>query len=213
MRPPASPASLLLGWRRELVAIVRALPRRRAVPAVKQWGESEQKTRDLVDWRYCGRVVRQGSLRSKGSLCLRASIAATPAATQAGTSERRKTAREIVSFLRGILFVGRISPTQLALLVPRGVALAELNLDREPPFTSADLMRALKELHISDYPQREASVSGALRQQDPEAPPATLLPEGSYEVPYPLEYYEDGFPKLPACLDRKGKSSSADTLT
>jgi hypothetical protein len=109
----------------------------------------------------------------------------------------------MVSFLKRLRFVGRISPTQLALLVPRGIALAEINLDREPPLTAADLLRALSELHIADYPQREASVSGALRRDEPEAPPATLLPEGSYEVPYPLEYYEDGYPKLPECLDRR----------
>jgi len=27
---------------------------------------------------------------------------------------------------------------------------------------------------------------------------------------YPLEYYEDGYPKLPACLDRRGKPELAD---
>jgi hypothetical protein len=26
---------------------------------------------------------------------------------------------------------------------------------------------------------------------------------------YPLEYYEDGFPKLPACLDRRAKPDLA----
>jgi hypothetical protein len=98
--------------------------------------------------------------------------------------------------------VGRISPVQLALLVPRGIALAELNLDREPPLTAADLTRALAELHIADYPQLEASLSGALRREEPEAQSAALLPEGSYEEPFPLEFYEDGYPKLPDCLER-----------
>ena len=79
--------------------------------------------------------------------------------------------------------------------------MAELNLDREPPLTSGDLVRALKELHVADYPQREAPMSGSLPRAEP-APPPALLPEGSYEVPYPLEFYEDGYPKLPACLDR-----------
>jgi hypothetical protein len=27
---------------------------------------------------------------------------------------------------------------------------------------------------------------------------------------YPLEYYEDGYPKLPACLDRRPKASVAE---
>src|SRR5258708_7601167 len=90
------------------------------------------------------------------------------------TLDRRETAKEIVSILRRLRFVGRISPAHLALLVPRGIALAELNRDREPPLTVADLTRAVNELHIADYPQRETAISGKLRQTDPVALPPLL---------------------------------------
>ena len=41
-------------------------------------------------------------------------------------------------------------------------------------------------------------------KDDPrETPPGTL--EGD---DYQLEYYEDGYPKLPACLDRRRKPAS-----
>ena len=94
------------------------------------------------------------------------------AAATLGALAARETARKIVSYLRRLRFVGHISKTQLALLVPRGIALAELNLDRQSPLTAADLTRALKELHIADYPQREAPMSGSLQQAEPIQPPA-----------------------------------------
>jgi hypothetical protein len=55
--------------------------------------------------------------------------------------------------LKRLRFIGQISPVYrsddapkvYALLVPRGIALDELNLDREQPFTDADLTRALNE--------------------------------------------------------------------
>jgi hypothetical protein len=31
-------------------------------------------------------------------------------------------------------------------------------------------------------------------------------PEALERDCYPLEYYEDGYPKLPACLDRRGRA-------
>ena len=168
--------------------------------------------------KFCSTQCRKAAFRA--SLCVPKTEkrlsdglmrSAAPAAA-VGALEARETARKIVSFLKRLRFIGRISPTQLALLVPRGIALAELNLDRGPPLTAADLTRALNELHIADYPQREASVSGALRREEPEAPAATLLPSYGFgkvgDPPlqgddYPLEYYDDGFPKLPACLDRR----------
>ena len=45
-------------------------------------------------------------------------------------------------------------PHELALLAPRGIALNELNLHREVPLTDADLVRALRDQRVDDYPQR-----------------------------------------------------------
>ena len=49
------------------------------------------------------------------------------------------------------------------------------------------------------------TLPGAPERQEEARNPSNLLPEGSYEVPFPLEYYEDGFPQLPACLNRRNR--------
>jgi hypothetical protein len=61
--------------------------------------------------------------------------------------------------------------TEILRGVPRGIALDELNLDREQPFTDADLTRALNELRIQDYPQRARAHAGGdmTRRADPPA--------------------------------------------
>jgi hypothetical protein len=160
--------------------------------------------------KYCSSRCRKAAFRA--SLCVPKPelgpsvefMRSTAPATLPGAPERQEEARKIVAILRRRRFVGRILPTQLALLVPRGIALADLNLDRDQPLPAGDLARALTELNIADYPQREARLSGGLRRTEPINPP-NLLPEGSYEVPFPLEYYEDGFPQLPACLNRRNR--------
>jgi hypothetical protein len=117
--------------------------------------------------------------------------------------------REIVARLRRLRLVGPISPTYrtddsprvFALLVPRGIALDELNLDRDPPLTDADLARVLTEMRVDDYPQRARAHSRELRREEQNLLTPQTLPEGSYEKPYLLEFCEDGYPEVPACLD------------
>ena len=70
------------------------------------------------------------------------------------TSEAVCDAKEIVSRLTQLRFVGRITAHDLALLVPRGIALDELNLHRAVRLTDAELVRALRDQHVEDYPQR-----------------------------------------------------------
>jgi hypothetical protein len=122
------------------------------------------------------------------------------------------SAKKIVAYLKRLGFVGLISPMELALLVPRGIALAELNLTREQPLTDADLTRALNELDITDYPQRATPLSGGLKPyvwpDDRNNPQHGLKLDGSTPGAlqgddYPLEYDADGYPILPACLDRR----------
>jgi hypothetical protein len=85
--------------------------------------------------------------------------------------------------LKRLRFIGQISPVYrsddapkvYALLVPRGIALDELNLDREQPFTDADLTRALNELRIQDYPQRARAHAGGDMTRRADPPASSLL--------------------------------------
>jgi hypothetical protein len=61
----------------------------------------------------------------------------------------RSEAKEILSLLRRLRFVGRISASQLALLVPINMALDELNLYRTEPLSQQDLTRALAEMNVT----------------------------------------------------------------
>ena len=103
-------------------------------------------------------------------------------------------------------FVGRISPHGLALLAPRGTALDELNLHRAVRLTDAELDRALRELHVEDYPQRASSLSAGLK---PYVYPERVFhtegptPGALQGDDYPLTYDADGDVELPACLDRR----------
>jgi hypothetical protein len=64
-------------------------------------------------------------------------------------------------------------------------------------------MRVLSALRIEDHPQRARAQTPAMTLTERQAPAPPALPEGSYEVPYQLDYYEDGYPELPGCLDRR----------
>ena len=126
------------------------------------------------------------------------------------TSETVCNAKEIVSRLTQLGFVGRISAHDLALLVPRGIALDELNSHRDVPLTDAELVRALRDQHVEDYPQRASSLSAGLT---PYVYPERALnsrigsnPDGSTPGAlqgddYPLTYDADGHVERPACLD------------
>jgi hypothetical protein len=202
---------------------------------------------DYITCKHCGRVARGRRGRkycssrcrlaayrvaSRGELSVSSSsmlsgehVGAETAPAHVLVAEKQLSeAREMVDLLKRLRFVGRISPTNLALLVPRGIALDELNLDRQHwpkenrirlrfstarahPISDADLVRALRDLHIEDYPQRAPSHAGRMLLREEETAPAkTLLPEGSYrslEAEAAIEYDENGFPELPACLDRR----------
>src|SRR6516225_2938839 len=56
--------------------------------------------------------------------------------------------------------IGRVSKTQLALLVPRGIALAEINAHRKKPI-SDEQRRVLADNHILDYPGGISQASDA----------------------------------------------------
>jgi hypothetical protein len=71
-------------------------------------------------------------------------------------------------------------------------------------------MGVLSELRIEDYPQRARAQTPAMTLTERQAPAPPALPEGSYEVPYQLDYYEDGYPELPARLDRRHKPTLAE---
>ena len=102
-----------------------------------------------------------------------------------------------------------MSLTELALLIPRGIVLAEINALREKPISDAELQRVLVAHRIRDYPggfTQEGGQTYHWTDQSPEHAHHGSNPGGStsgaIQGNYPLEYYEDGFPKLPACLDR-----------
>jgi hypothetical protein len=73
--------------------------------------------------------------------------------------EQTASAREMVAFLRGMTFVGQLwpvyawddSPRIMALIVPRNVALAEVQQRFGPTITEADLKRALSACDVYDY--------------------------------------------------------------
>jgi hypothetical protein len=123
----------------------------------------------------------------------------------------RPTSREIVDELIALQFVGVVSPIKessndprvSALLVPRGIALDELNVDRKEPITDKELTQALKDLRIVDYPHRAPKMGGQLQKQPEQVPMTPLLPEGSYEKPCKLDWYADGYPRLPGFLKRR----------
>jgi hypothetical protein len=128
------------------------------------------------------------------------------------TSDAARAAKEIVSRLKRLQFVGRISPHDLALLVPRGIALDELNLDRAARLTDAELVRVLRDQRVEDYPQRASSVSAGLtpyvypeRVIDPRlgSNPDGGTPGALSGTDYTLTYDADGDVELPACLDRR----------
>jgi hypothetical protein len=131
-----------------------------------------------------------------------------------GPVEAIQDAKEIVSILRRLLYVGRIAEHRLALLVPHNVALDELNIYRLT--TGADLARALDHFEIEDYPQRAPSQPPDLRPRpfDERNPLHGSNPDGStpgaLQGDYPLEYYEDGYPVLPECLRRAPKEKQLD---
>jgi hypothetical protein len=127
-------------------------------------------------------------------------------------SEAVGDAKEIVSRLKQLRFVGRISAHDLTLLVPRGIALDELNLHRAVRLTDAELVRALRDQHVEDYPQRASSLSAGLtpyvypeRALDPRigSNPDGSTPGALQGDDYPLTYDADGNVELPACLDRR----------
>ena len=105
--------------------------------------------------------------------------------------------------------IGRVSPTQLALLVPRGIALAEINAHREQPISDAELRRVLADNHILDYPGGTSQASDAYVSPLPPEGLNGPNPEALQGDDYPLEYDKNGYPELPACLDcRKAKMTA-----
>ena len=128
------------------------------------------------------------------------------------TSEAACDAKEIVSRLKQLRFVGRISAHDLALLVPRGIALDELNSHRAVRMTDAELVRALRDQRVEDCPQRASSLSAGLtpyvypeRVLDPRigSNPDGSTPGALQGDDFPLTYDADGNVELPACLDRR----------
>ena len=126
--------------------------------------------------------------------------------------------RELVSTLKRLRFIGRISPVAYGLLVPRPVALDELNLCLESPITDGELCRALTEMHIEDYPGRPHRQAGGMPlYQWPEEtcnPLHGSNPDGSTPGAlqgddFPIAVDENGRPELPDCLDRRRKPSLA----
>ena len=61
-------------------------------------------------------------------------------------------------------------------------------------------------------PRLRAPCSIAVAASEKEPPPPVRLWAGPplQGDDYPLEYYEDGYPKLPACLDRRAARQRAD---
>jgi hypothetical protein len=116
-----------------------------------------------------------------------------------------------VSYLKklsfgGNRFIGPISSTQLALLVPRGIALAEINAKRERQISDAELRRVLADNHILDYPGGTSQASDDY--VSPLPPPQTEglsgpTPGALQGDGYPIEMDDSGHPVLPECLRRR----------
>jgi hypothetical protein len=106
--------------------------------------------------------------------------------------------------------IGRVSKTHLlALLVPRGIALAEINAHRKKPISDAELRRVLADNHILDYPGGTSQASDAYVSPLPPEGLNGPNPEALQGDDYPLEYDKNGYPELPACLDcRKPKMTA-----
>jgi hypothetical protein len=149
---------------------------------------------------------------SRQSLCVTElpPVPVTPTMRNGGSSgapaalEDRQKASELVHYLRRMRFIGRVSPRDFALLVPRNIALAELNLNPEMPVSDADLTHALREMRVADYPSRSPAVAAPIRplldvpRVDHHGPSPGALQGDDYQLEF-----EDGYPKLPACLDRR----------
>jgi len=93
--------------------------------------------------------------------------------------------------------------------VPRGIALAEINAHRKQPISDAELRRILADNHILDYPGGTSQASDAYVSPLPPEGLNGPNPEALQGDDYPLEYDENGYPELPACLERRKPKMTA----
>jgi hypothetical protein len=167
--------------------------------------------------RGCGKPFRPRAKKSKvfcSSLCRVTAKLSEPAPAE--------EAKELVLQLRRMGLVGRIAPVYRSdpttpvygLLVPRALALVEFNEWRREPIAEATFNSALAICRIDPYPRQSSAHWGPPEATYSGRPDLRFLetaPEqGRHPTPgalrgndHQLEYYEDGYPKLPTCLDRR----------